>query len=200
MTGMRHIYFILVALVVWHLLLRKQRMVWVNGYRVKNEPDARHASNLLDQLTTRIRLLLSSTDQAREPRIVRIKKRWNGTLAELDGGTSKNIAHSIGKRAISICIRNPNGSLADENTCMYVIIHELAHIATHSIGHTPEFWKNMRYLLEVGEATGAYHYTDHDKEHVMLCGRALGTNPMSCLKDKTCTSSLTQAPQKMVPT
>ena len=31
---------------------------------------------------------------------------------------------------------------------MFVAIHELAHIMTESVGHEPEFWDNMGFLLE----------------------------------------------------
>ena len=42
-----------------------------------------------------------------------------------------------------------NGTqLIDENTLTFVAIHELAHIATKSIGHNDEFWNNFKFLLE----------------------------------------------------
>ena len=31
---------------------------------------------------------------------------------------------------------------------MFVAIHELAHIASETIGHNDEFWNNFKFLLD----------------------------------------------------
>ena len=185
-----------VVCIAWMLLCRCD-VIWqrarssTRSYQVRNVKDAESAADQLERLTQRVEKILGSGGHPHsDPRITRIRTRWNGTLAELDGQRAGNIAHSVGKRAISICIRDPNGALADDNACMFVIIHELAHIATHSIGHTPEFWLNMKYLLEVAEHARAYTYTDHDRDHVMLCGRVLGTSPLTCVKEGSCKSAM----------
>ena len=46
---------------------------------------------------------------------------------------------------------------------MFVAIHELAHLMSKSIGHTAEFWDNMRFLLEKGISTGLYNHIDFGK-------------------------------------
>lgn len=193
----RLIFWVLVLGLAWNILHRCD-IIWQRAlssersYRVRNIRDANHAAEHLERLTRRIEKLLDSPVYAQDGRIKRIRARWNGTLTELDGEKAGNIAHSLGKRSISICIRDPDGSLSNENACMFVVLHELAHIATPSIGHTKEFWDNMKFLLEMAEITGVYHYKDHDREHVTLCGKTLGSNPMTCIKDKTCHSMLIQ--------
>ena len=42
-------------------------------------------------------------------------------------------------------ILEDENKLIDENTLMFVALHELAHIATESIGHTKEFWANFKF-------------------------------------------------------
>ena len=42
-------------------------------------------------------------------------------------------------------------SNAPDNTILFVVIHELAHVMTEEIGHPPIFWENMKYLLEESE-------------------------------------------------
>jgi predicted metal-dependent hydrolase len=60
--------------------------------------------------------------------------------------------------------------LYDINTMMYVAIHELAHIASDSVGHTDEFKRNFADLLKKGIEIGVYRYIDYNKEPVEYCG------------------------------
>jgi hypothetical protein len=157
-----------------------------NAYYVKNLPDADQAADHLARLDTMVKNLIDNADP-KDPRIQNIKSRWSGTLSETPSNAD-NVAYSLGKNSIFICVREKNGALTDVNTSMFVLIHELAHVSTDSYGHTPEFWKNMKYLLEVAEELGNYTYVNHDETVESLCGRVLGTNPISCVKNKTCES------------
>ena len=66
---------------------------------------------------------------------------------------------------------------------MFVAIHELAHLMSHSIGHTPEFWNNMRWLLK--EATDCpreiYKYVPYHEQPTEYCGIIINDTP---LRDK----------------
>ena len=31
---------------------------------------------------------------------------------------------------------------------MFVALHELTHLATTDIGHTPQYWQNFKFILE----------------------------------------------------
>ena len=62
---------------------------------------------------------------------------------------------------IILCLRNKN-SLVDINTMMFVVLHEFAHLATESIGHTTEFWDNFKWILE--ESINIVIYTKQDFE------------------------------------
>ena len=46
--------------------------------------------------------------------------------------------------------------LIDENTLMFVALHELSHIATTSIGHTQEFWRNFKFIITNAKKIGIY--------------------------------------------
>lgn len=173
-----------------------RKLVWVrstlNGkeYRVKPLPDAADAANRLAQLELRLRVFLSRAQalMPRDRRLSNIRERWNGTLAETPGG--KDIAYSIGKDSVYVCVRDASGQLDDINTCMFILVHELAHLGTDKWGHPPEFWKNMKFLLELAEKTGAYQYQDFEAGLVTYCGRPLGGSPLSCIKNGTCQSEL----------
>ena len=57
-----------------------------------------------------------------------------------------------------VCLRDktqpPNFPFVDENTLMFVLLHEMAHLMTESIGHTPEFWTNFKKILQDGIQVG----------------------------------------------
>ena len=193
--GDRDIMLLVISCCCIFMVLRREAMVWKRAkstdaaYYVKNLPDADAAAEHLARLHQHISTFL---DRAREKvpgdaRLQRITERWSGTLSEIPGGAD-NVAYSLGKNTIHICVREKDGKLADMNTSLFVLLHELAHVATDSYGHTKEFWKNMKFLLELAEEVGIYTYVNHDETVETLCGRVLGTNPLSCVKNKTCLS------------
>ena len=66
----------------------------------------------------------------------------------------------------------------DINTMMFVAIHELAHLMTKSIGHTPEFWNNMKYLLKKAIDINLYVKQDFSKKPVNYCGTKITNSPL----------------------
>jgi hypothetical protein len=68
--------------------------------------------------------------------------------------------------------------LIDANTLMYVAIHELAHIATKSIGHTQEFWQNFKFLLQNAVKIKIYSPVNYKKKNQNYCGMKITDNPL----------------------
>jgi len=95
--------------------------------------------------------------------------------------TSEFTAYSENKgEKIAFCLdKNKNGSgrMIDQNTLMFVAIHELAHVASKSIGHTDEFWRNFKFLLEEAEIINIYNPVDYKKKPVEYCGMEITDNP-----------------------
>ena len=50
------------------------------------------------------------------------------------------------KLAFCTTVEKGGSKLIDENTLTFVALHELSHIATKSVGHTKEFWKNFKLV------------------------------------------------------
>jgi hypothetical protein len=186
-----------VALVAWALyaawpraMVRRVSAVTGKAYLVKNMPGAQGVADRLAVLEMRIADFVrrAETYAPGDPRLANIRRRWNGTLAEAP--VDAEVAYSVGKGAISVCVRRPGGGLEPENTSMFVLLHELGHVATDSYGHRPEFWANMKFLLEVAEAVGSYAYENFEHGDRSYCGRALTTSPLSCVKNRECASEL----------
>lgn len=187
-----------VVVVVWTLYqVWPRHMTWVRStitgklYYVKNLPDSAQVADRLATLEVRlIDFLRKAEDVAPgDKRLANIRARWSGTLSEIVHDAE--VAYSMGKDSVSLCLRDAaTGELEPENTSMFVLLHELAHVGTDEYGHPPQFWTNMKFLLELAEKTGSYVYQDFDRTNASYCGRPLTGSPLSCVKRQTCGSEL----------
>lgn len=184
------------ALVALYFLLQPGTMVGMHSsitgkqYMVRRAPDAQQMADRLAMLELRMRSLLDGASRMMpdDPRIKTILRKWDGTLSEVSA--ADEVAFSVDKSSIHICLRNAQGEIEDVNSSMFVLIHELAHVATRDYGHSPEFWANMRFLLELAEQLGVYRYENYDRSTTTFCGHPLGASPLTCVKNRTCTSTL----------
>lgn len=166
-----------------------RRMIRRDGFQVRNDPGQQEIAQLLRALQTKLYAFLNAAPQS-DPRIQRIKSYWTGGISEIDEESERegSLAYSLDKSSIHICLRAPDGTLASENTATFVLLHELAHIASTTVHHTPEFWENMKWLVELAEKLGFYTY--HAEGTATICGHVLGPSPLECVRNNTCQSSL----------
>lgn len=155
-------------------------------YKVQDKVDKEIAADILAKLTENIKTLSNHLNKLySEDNRVKLLLKYDTTkikeaLDNNDGVTS----YSINKEEIIMCLRNKdkekeNETLADINTLMYVLLHEISHICTESIGHTPEFWDNFKWILEESINIGIYKYTDYLKENVEYCGITINSTPIN---------------------
>ncbi len=64
---------------------------------------------------------------------------------------------TINKRKVHMCLFNENKQYYSNNTLMYVLLHELAHVKCKSIGHTPEFHHIFDEYLDLAIKKGLYN-------------------------------------------
>ena len=75
---------------------------------------------------------------------------------------------------IVFCIREKLfNSIHNVNTIMYVVLHEMAHIACPEIGHTELFGKIFKFLLIQSSEIKIYIITDYSKNPVNYCGMTI---------------------------
>lgn len=112
----------------------------------------------------------------------RLEKRFNPTRIMETLPTSEFTAYSENKgEKIAFCLDTKKGSqgkLIDLNTLTFVALHELAHIGSESIGHTPEFWQNFKFLLEQAKTINVYKPIDYKKNPQTYCGMEINDNPL----------------------
>ena len=157
-------------------------------YLVRNLPDKEKAAKILSQIRNRLTKLVNYLNtnidsyKKRKEGIQRMKKNYRpNNISESSPGNAYT-SYSINKgEKIVFCIRSKDSknTLVDINTMMFVAIHELAHIMTKSVGHTPEFWDNMKFLLKVGIDIGIYEKQDFNKNPVDYCGTKITDTPLN---------------------
>ena len=148
-------------------------------YIVRDLPNAIDAANKLSIINEKILLLIDHLDETKE-NVKRLKKNYRPDSLSENTKDSIHTSYSLNKgEKISLCLREKSDDVIfeDDNTIIFVVIHELAHLMSESIGHTDEFWDNMRYLLEESRKIGIYKVVDYKKENVEYCGMYIKSTP-----------------------
>lgn len=154
-------------------------------YLVQSLPDKQQAADLLATLRAKLERLIEhlNTAYSKDPRVAAIKQRIN--LDALSEGTedTKYTSYSVNKgERIVFCLRQRGGEnnnkLVDATTMTFVALHELAHVATESTGHTEEFWSNFSWILEEAIQIGVYIKQDFKTNPADYCGLKITNSPL----------------------
>ena len=147
-------------------------------YIVRKLPDGREAAERLANINKKVILLIGSLKEKDREGISMLKDNFNPDQLSETGLGAKYTSYSVNKwEEIAICVRQPDNTFIDDNTVMFVVIHELAHVMTKSVGHTQEFWDNMAYLLERAEELNIYVPKNYKESPVDYCGMEINTTP-----------------------
>jgi hypothetical protein len=66
-------------------------------------------------------------------------------------------SYTINKERIYLCLRDEKNNYYNINMLMYVVLHELAHVFSESVGHTEEFNIIFQDILEKANQKGIYN-------------------------------------------
>lgn len=102
---------------------------------------------------------------------------WNYRENYFGKGTSYTVNKGD---ELYLCVKDPEtGQIHDNNTLMYVTLHELAHIMTESFGHDDmTFWENFKFLLSEAVEQKIYTPIDYSKFPVRYCKMTIDDNPL----------------------
>ena len=149
-------------------------------YEVQIKEDAQEAANLIAQIRQKLVLIVDHLVKSYpdEDRSKRMKENFRPDNIKEGIDDPKYTSYSINKgEKIVLCLRT-NNKLMDLNTMMFVVLHELAHICTESIGHTEEFWTNFKWILEESINIGIYKKQDFRLNNVEYCGMTITDSPL----------------------
>jgi hypothetical protein len=153
-------------------------------YKVQNLPDKQDAAERMASLRTKlIKIVDHCKDQnVQEEPYTRMVSRFNPDVLEENDLDAQSTSYSENKgEKIIVCLRDKTEKpypLIEENTVMFVLIHEMAHLMTATIGHTPEFWTNFRKLLHECIKIGVYQSVNYSKNPVKYCGMTITDTPI----------------------
>ena len=152
-------------------------------YCVRDRSRVDEAANLLAKTGDTLQTIVDSSYEKYPGRsnCIRLKRNFNPKAIEETLPTSELTAYSENKgERLAFCLSKRSKTseqLIDGNTLLFVAIHELAHIATVSVGHTEEFWDNFRFLLHHAESIGVYSPIDYSADPRSYCGMQITDNP-----------------------
>jgi len=112
----------------------------------------------------------------RVKRLVKGFKRADIEEAPNDDGSSYTINKGD---LVAICLRHKEKDhpFHDYNTLLFVIIHEMSHIASISEGHNSEFITNFKWLLREAKKLNYYEPINYQKSPITYCGVKVTNNP-----------------------
>jgi len=149
-------------------------------YEVQIKEDSQEAADLIAQIRQKLVLIVDHLVKSfpNEERSQRMKKNFRPDNIKEGIDDPKYTSYSINKgEKIVLCLRT-NNKLMDLNTMMFVVLHELAHICTESIGHTEEFWINFKWILEESINIGIYKKQNFKLNNVEYCGMTITDSPL----------------------
>jgi len=157
------------------------------SYLVRNDDRKQESADYMAKIHKNINVLYESciTNYPTDIRIKRLIRNYNPNNISESMKSSVYTSYSVNKgQKLVICIKEKDieETLIDLNTIMFVVIHELAHIITKSIGHTDEFWENMKFLLKISIKLGIYQEVDYKNKPEKYCGITITDTPLKDTK------------------
>jgi len=152
------------------------------SYKVQNLPDKEDAAERMCRIRSKLVQICDHCKDLKEEPYKRLVSRFDPNVLEENDIHADSTSYSENKgEKIVICLRDKTEKpypLVDENTVMFVLVHEMAHLMTESVGHTPEFWTNMRKLLHECIQIGVYRPVNYSKSPVHYCGMTISDSPI----------------------
>lgn len=153
-------------------------------YLVRNLPDKQEAADRLARVRQKILILRKYLDQTHggKPFVKQLLNNFDCSAARFSESTpdAQYTSYSVNKgEKVFMCLRQRDEEehLVDENIVLFVALHEMSHVGTSSIGHTPEFWNHFAWVLEQAEHVNIYKYTDFAAHPVEYCGVHITDSP-----------------------
>lgn len=165
------------------------RMAGPDGheYDIQNLPNKEEAVKLMAKIRENLTKLRDSYANEpalmNDPPVARFVARFQPDVFSENDINSTDTSYSENKgQRIVVCIRDktkkPDYPLIDINTIMFVMLHEMSHLMTETIGHTPEFWENFKRILHDAVKIGIYMPVNYSRQPTPYCGMTITDSPL----------------------
>jgi hypothetical protein len=149
-------------------------------YMVRDLPDKYIAVNMLSTLRknilTFIEYLNSKKDneyKEYEPYITQLTTRMKGVVISENKEHTYTTSYSVNKgEELVFCLRSKKvwDKFHDINVLMYVVLHEISHIACPEYGHTDLFKKIFAFFTKIAIELKQYTYINFTAKPEEYCG------------------------------
>lgn len=152
-------------------------------YCVRDRKKLQESADMLARTTMNCKKLVDHLVEKygdEDERVYRLRTKFKANKVYEILPTSKFTAYSENKgEKLAFCLNTTKKGeeRIDQNTLQFVALHELAHIATLSVGHTEEFWRNFQFLLKESEEIGIYQVINYKDNPVEYCGMTISSSP-----------------------
>jgi hypothetical protein len=156
-------------------------------YEIQNLPNKEEAVQRMAEICAKLTKLhdhyANDKGLSSDPPVARFLARFKPDSFVENDMYSSDTSYSENKgQKIVVCLRDktkpPSYPLIDSNTVMFVMLHEMAHLMTETIGHTQEFWTNFRRLLHDAVKIGIYSSVNYAQKPTPYCGMVISDSPI----------------------
>jgi predicted metal-dependent hydrolase len=156
-------------------------------YEMQNLPDKEKAVAVMSEIRKDLEKLYNYYKDepalAADPPVGRFLQRFTPDVFVENDMQSKDTSYSENKgQRVVVCLRDktkpPQYPIIEKNTIMFVVLHEMAHLMTETIGHTQEFWTNFKRLLGDAVQIGIYTPVNYAQNPTPYCGMTIRDTPI----------------------
>lgn len=156
-------------------------------YEMQNLPNKEKAVEIMSAIRSNLMKLheyyRDTPNVSSDPAVARFVARFSSDVFVENDMASPDTSYSENKgQKIVVCLRDktkaPQYPLIDQNTIMFVVLHEMSHLMTETIGHTQEFWTNFKRILHDAVQLGIYQPVNYAQRPTPYCGMTITDSPL----------------------
>jgi hypothetical protein len=156
-------------------------------YEMQNLPNKERAVEIMSairgQLVKLHEYYKETPNVSQDPAVARFVSRFTSDVFVENDMQSPDTSYSENKgQKIVVCLRDktkpPQYPLIDQNTIMFVMLHEMAHLMTETIEHTQEFWNNFKRILQDAIQLGIWQPVNYAHQPTPYCGMTITDSPL----------------------
>lgn len=153
-----------------------------NTYLVRSYTDKQKAADTLAKIRQNIFTLVDYVKAIKgkykkmNPHIYQLYERIQNVIIKESSPHSEFTSYCVNKgEELVFCLRisKEGGELHDMNTLMYVVLHEISHVACPEEGHTPLFNKIFKFMCQRAIEINLYRKIDFNKFPQNYCGMTI---------------------------
>ena len=131
-------------------------MVSGKSFTVKKGKTQNESAQLLSEIDSRVIKIIARTTRKNQELGNLLNQKYSHKIIS-QGRSDSETSYTISKKKMVFCLESKKTKQLHEiNLMMYVVLHELAHLGTLSVGHGQEFKDNFSILLNVAQELKLY--------------------------------------------